>query len=1500
MRKLASILLTIVMLFTLCAPAAAVTTSGAATTLRLERAEGTVTTKNAAGTAITVRDGMRLANGYEISTGLASYAYISLDSTKAIKLDASSTGSVRQTGTQLEVQLTAGSLFFDVSVPLKASENLTIRTSTMVTGVRGTAGWVEIIDAYTTRITLLEGKLEVTTTDPVTGDQRTTVLEGGQTLTAVYEGEGQGLSPDLIGDHETIQDLVEEDVIHEEQIIYTDTGLTVEELQEDDVPGFAAEEVAKSPDLQERIEDSTELDVEEIVGLEPGATEGMDEAERQEAMQEAAEEKVAEDESAAEEENERVQEAVEQLGAEETDPLFEEEEEEEEDYTSGGGGGSSTPSTPPAEEPEEEETPVTYYTLTVIHQDEDGNVLMGVPSVGVASGATYSAEEEAIDGYVLLETRGDPVSGTMDGDKTVIFVYTPVTRYYTLTVKYEMTDGTEIQESTSETLAEGADYEVEEAEIDGYNFLESQGDAMTGTMDGDKTVTLVYAKMSSTTLVDPTTDKLTSALNFGYDRIHIQDANATGGNLDLAEAINNSDAGTVENELFLYSGSAEITDAVTVNGELRIYDGVTLTNSGTLVGNGTVTAMGGTLTNNGVIDINNTESLDITDGATLTNQGSITIGVDTAGAMTVDESSSFTNIGNLTVSEDSYLTVDGELTNEANGTKSFFYIYGTASFGGTVNNAGVITVQETGSLTLSGTMDNLAVGTATSASLKINGSFHVEDGAALYNNVGSSISSVSNSGTFICDGSFTNYGDFFSDGTFSGEGSITNEIDTSCIFTVSAGTFEIQDFDNFCGTVTVGTDATMLVHGIFNNGSPYALLDPCILQINGSMTVDGELTVSSSDHQIFVGSSSAEGSLQLGENSTFTPGPMTVSAGSTLRNYGDMTTANPITVDGEFENLGSFFNSGELVINGEFTSDGTFHNTFSVEVNGTCTLDGETTNEDLFHVAPTGSVELYGIMHADEPLFSNPDQVTVCGSFTSYAGSELYNAAAFRVFTENLDGTCYLELNGYTENTGMFNIEDGEIVILGEVSNEGLLTTRANANGAPNISVEATGEVQNYSNLEIGGGLLNKGLIENYEEATFTVAGITENFGEIANEDPDFSPAGIYLRNMDGEGIYTDTADRPLTLMVEDPNGIVVAWGVIPQAVIVTPDPASPFYYEDEIFGAVEDWRENHIYTVYGEQTDESETGDGSDLTPVFFPIVTVPYVTLDLNGRTVDLRGSSIGVHPSMDGSTVGDLSVKNGTLVSSEASTLFDMQAGSLALGNVDAVNTALPQDSDVSVISASSIGNDAYPLSIYIIDCLLECEEGIAIYVDAMEDNYIAISGSTVTAGYGIYFNGYASELEMADSEITATMGSAIEARGLTVAIDGSTVTGANHAIDCFDFYNYDGDPDAGGITITDSTITAENDSSNDYQFGIWYSYYGTTAPNPIVIDGLSYDRDSGLLYSYEDPNDGETYYMYTSENPENLPDPNDAIPETSITSGTTTVFGDYALYIHRAED
>ena len=47
MKRFASILLTLVMLFTLCVPASALATSGAATTLRLEKATGTVTTLHA-------------------------------------------------------------------------------------------------------------------------------------------------------------------------------------------------------------------------------------------------------------------------------------------------------------------------------------------------------------------------------------------------------------------------------------------------------------------------------------------------------------------------------------------------------------------------------------------------------------------------------------------------------------------------------------------------------------------------------------------------------------------------------------------------------------------------------------------------------------------------------------------------------------------------------------------------------------------------------------------------------------------------------------------------------------------------------------------------------------------------------------------------------------------------------------------------------------------------------------------------------------------------------------------------------------------------------------------------------------------------------------------------------------------------------------------------------------------------------------------------------------
>ena len=95
MKKIISVFMTLLLLWSLTLPAAAAE-AAAATTLRLEKAEGTVKVSNAAGKSVTITDGMRLYSGYTIATEKSSYAYVSLDSTKAVKLDASSKVEVQK------------------------------------------------------------------------------------------------------------------------------------------------------------------------------------------------------------------------------------------------------------------------------------------------------------------------------------------------------------------------------------------------------------------------------------------------------------------------------------------------------------------------------------------------------------------------------------------------------------------------------------------------------------------------------------------------------------------------------------------------------------------------------------------------------------------------------------------------------------------------------------------------------------------------------------------------------------------------------------------------------------------------------------------------------------------------------------------------------------------------------------------------------------------------------------------------------------------------------------------------------------------------------------------------------------------------------------------------------------------------------------------------------------------------------------------------------------
>ncbi len=222
-KRLLCALLACTLLMVPVTPASASTAR--ATTMKLEKKEGTVTLKTQSGTSLRITNGMRLYNGNSLSTGKSSYAYISLDSSKAVKLDQNSSATLRQSGSSLELLTKSGKLFFNVSKPLTKKESMNVRISTMVTGIRGTCGVVEATTQTQSKLYLIEGKVTLGS-----GDQAVTV-NGGQVATVVK------------GAHQPV---------------------SVDKLTEKDIPAVALQEIVNDTALQEKIEQTTDLEIEKI------------------------------------------------------------------------------------------------------------------------------------------------------------------------------------------------------------------------------------------------------------------------------------------------------------------------------------------------------------------------------------------------------------------------------------------------------------------------------------------------------------------------------------------------------------------------------------------------------------------------------------------------------------------------------------------------------------------------------------------------------------------------------------------------------------------------------------------------------------------------------------------------------------------------------------------------------------------------------------------------------------------------------------------------------------------------------------------------------------------------------------------------------------------------------------------------------------------------------------------------------------------------------------
>ncbi len=261
-KRITALLTAAALAAALTAPAAAAE-DGTASVIRLARTEGTVSLTNANGRSQKIVEDMRLFNGYELSTQRSGYAYLSLDDERAAKVDQLSVVSVQRSGRKTELRLTSGNLFFNIDEPLAEDETLNIRTSTLVTGIRGTSGVVRTVDETYSEVYIFEGSAMVTSASESSGETVSVVVTPGQMAVSQTAPD----SPQPV--------------------------LTTQPIQAAEIPSFAAEEIRRDESLQAKITERSPLAVSDIL-------EGQaDKAQREEleisAKQEALETALAEE-----------------------------------------------------------------------------------------------------------------------------------------------------------------------------------------------------------------------------------------------------------------------------------------------------------------------------------------------------------------------------------------------------------------------------------------------------------------------------------------------------------------------------------------------------------------------------------------------------------------------------------------------------------------------------------------------------------------------------------------------------------------------------------------------------------------------------------------------------------------------------------------------------------------------------------------------------------------------------------------------------------------------------------------------------------------------------------------------------------------------------------------------------------------------------------------------------------------------------------------------------
>ncbi len=246
--------------------------------ITLEQLEGITSIYNAENTLIELRESSKLFDVYEVYTE-EGYVWIALDDNGVLKMDMDTQIEITKTGDDLEILLVDGEIFFNISESFAENESLSISTSTMTTGIRGTSG---IISTRTLTdssiefsIKLLEGHVELTyLVDNATDTYLAEQLEAGQkfslnspvdsdedilisTLTDIEASDVNGFVAVEIRDDEAIQEkILSGGSIIDEDMLTEIIGNAEEKLEEDQV-------------LREYLKAVNSVEEEELISEEP-------------------------------------------------------------------------------------------------------------------------------------------------------------------------------------------------------------------------------------------------------------------------------------------------------------------------------------------------------------------------------------------------------------------------------------------------------------------------------------------------------------------------------------------------------------------------------------------------------------------------------------------------------------------------------------------------------------------------------------------------------------------------------------------------------------------------------------------------------------------------------------------------------------------------------------------------------------------------------------------------------------------------------------------------------------------------------------------------------------------------------------------------------------------------------------------------------------------------------------------------------------------------------